>query len=248
MSDLTGRNIVITGASSGIGEALAIEAAQRGARVAIVARRADRLATVLERCQASSPKSTMVVADLSELDSIDALASTLIDSLDGRVDVLINNAGINRDDLLIQAEESDWDQVHEVTLNGAFLCTQAVLPIMVRQSEGHIVNISSYAGRCGVGGQSVYAAAKAGLLGLTLAIAREYGSQNIRVNAVLPGVLPTGMTQKLSQSQREVFRQQNVLGRFNDLGEVAAMVVFLCGTRNISGQVFQLDSRIAPWT
>ncbi len=166
----------------------------------------------------------------------------------GRIDVLINNAGINRDDLLIQAEESDWDQVHEVTLSGAFLCTQAVLPIMVRQSEGHIVNISSYAGRCGVGGQSVYAAAKAGLLGLTLAIAREYGSKNIRVNAVLPGVLPTGMTQKLSQSQREVFRQQNVLGRFNDLAEVAAMVVFLCGTRNISGQVFQLDSRIAPWT
>jgi 3-oxoacyl-[acyl-carrier protein] reductase len=94
----------------------------------------------------------------------------------------------------------------------------------------------------------VYAAAKAGLLGLTLAIAREYGSKNIRVNAVLPGVLPTGMTQKLSQSQREVFREQNVLGRFNDLAEVAAMVVFLCGTRNISGQVFQLDSRIAPWT
>ncbi len=166
----------------------------------------------------------------------------------GRIDVLINNAGINRDSLLVQADDEDWDRVHEVSVKGAFHCIQAVLPIMTRQSDGHIINISSYAGRCGVGGQSVYSAAKASLLGLTLATARETGAQNIRVNAILPGVLPTGITRNLSPSLWESFRKQNVLGRFNDLGEVASMVAFLCGTRNISGQIFQLDSRIAPWT
>ncbi len=171
-----------------------------------------------------------------------------IDARFGRIDVLINNAGINRDSLLVQADDEEWDRIHEVCVKGAFLCTQAVLPIMTRQSDGHIINISSYAGRCGVGGQSVYSAAKASLLGLTLATARETGAQNIRVNAILPGVLPTGITRNLSPSLWESFRKQNVLGRFNDLGEVASMVAFLCGTRNISGQIFQLDSRIAPWT
>jgi 3-oxoacyl-[acyl-carrier protein] reductase len=118
----------------------------------------------------------------------------------------------------------------------------------MRQRDGHIINISSHAGKGGARGQSNYAAAKAGLLGLTQSLARELGSRNVRANAVLPGVLPTRMTAKLSADQMEGFAAANALGRINSLDEVARFIVFLTGTQNISGQVFQLDSRIAPWT
>jgi 3-oxoacyl-[acyl-carrier protein] reductase len=119
---------------------------------------------------------------------------------------------------------------------------------MLRQRDGHIINIASFAGRAGAGGQSNYAAAKAGLLGLTQSLAREVGSCNVRVNAVLPGVLPTPMTARLTPGQWAALTGANVLGRINSLSEVARFLVFLAGMKNVSGQVFQLDSRIAPWT
>ena len=144
--------------------------------------------------------------------------------------------------------DSDWQDVLEVNLRGPFLCSQAALRPMLAQGDGHILNIASFGGRVGRAGQSNYAASKAGLLGLTQSLAREVGASNIRVNAVLPGFLRTGMTGELTETQLATHAAANALGRLNDLGEVARMVVFLAGMRNISGQLFQLDSRIVPWT
>jgi len=187
MSDLTGRNIVITGASSGIGEALAIEAAQRGARVAIVARRADRLATVLERCQESSPRSKMVVADLSDLDSIDALASSLIDALDGRVDVLINNAGVPKRKRTDEMTADDVEGVMALNYFSPVRLTLAMLPHMLERNSGDIVNVSSMGVHMAAFGVSAYSASKAALEFFTEGLYLELGKTNIRAHLFVPG-------------------------------------------------------------
>ncbi|CAB4575832.1 unannotated protein [freshwater metagenome] len=187
MSDLTGRNIVVTGASSGIGQALAIEAAQRGARVAIVARRADRLATVLKRCHESSPSSTMVVADLSELESIDALASTLIDSLDGRVDVLVNNAGVPKRKRTDQMTADDVEGVMAINYFSPVRLTLAMLPHMLERNSGDIVNVSSMGVHMAAFGVSAYSASKAALEFFTEGLYVELGKTNVRAHLFVPG-------------------------------------------------------------
>lgn len=166
----------------------------------------------------------------------------------GRVDMLVNNAGLARDAAIVQMKPTDWDQVLGANLKGAFLCSQAVLRPMLKQRDGHILNVTSFAARAGTRGQANYAAAKAGLIGLTESLAREVGARNIRVNAVLPGVLPTPMTAGLKPEVLAEFEHANTLGRLNSIAEVAHFIVFLAGTRNISGQLFQLDSRIAGWS
>jgi len=166
----------------------------------------------------------------------------------GGVDVLINNAGLAADQLLSRMEEAAWDRVLSVNLKGAFLCARAVLPEMIRRQRGHLIHIGSYSGRQGAAGQGNYAAAKAGLLGLSAALAREGGPHNVRSNVLLPGVLPTGMTATLPAAQLRAFANANVLGRINSVAEVARFAAFLARLENVSGQVFQLDSRIVPWT
>jgi 3-oxoacyl-[acyl-carrier protein] reductase len=185
--------------------------------------------------------------DVTNRKQIHAVVTEILDRWH-RIDVLINNAGVISDAPLAHMGDSEWDDVLSVNLKGAFLCSQAVLRPMLRQRNGHIINISSFSGRVGARGQANYAAAKAGLFGLTTSLAHEVGSRNIRVNAVLPGVLPTRMTSHLPQAQMNVFAQANALGRINSVEEVARFVAFLATTENISGQLFQLDSRIAPWT
>jgi 3-oxoacyl-[acyl-carrier protein] reductase len=155
---------------------------------------------------------------------------------------------VTADALSWQLSEEDWDRVLAVNLKGAFLCAQAALRPILRQRNGHIINIGSFSGRAGQLGQANYAAAKAGLIGLTESLAKEVGSRNVRVNAVLPGVLPTSMTAKLSEAQLAEYAAANALGRINSLTEVAQFIVFLATMQNVSGQVFQLDSRIARWT
>ena len=166
----------------------------------------------------------------------------------GRIDALINNAGTIADAPIWNVAADDFDQVLSVNLKGAFLCAKSVLRPMLRQREGHIVNVSSFSGRVGARGQTSYAAAKAGLFGLTTSLAQEVASRNIRVNAVLPGILQSRMTSHLTQEQMRAYAQANALGRINSPVEVAKFVVFLAGMQNISGQLFQLDSRIAPWS
>lgn len=187
MGDLIGKNIVITGASSGIGEALAIEAANRGARVAIVARRADRLADVLARCRVSSPTSTMVVADLAELDSLEGLAAELIASLDGRIDVLINNAGVPKRKRTDQMTADDVEGVMAINYFSPVRLTLAMLPHMLERNSGDIVNVSSMGVHMAAFGVSAYSASKAALEFFTEGLYVELGKTNVRAHLFVPG-------------------------------------------------------------
>ena len=241
MSDMVDspRVVLITGASGGFGCGLvkAFEAA--GWSVAAGYHR--------ENVHPESGQIHPVSLDVTDRVQADlAVAKTV--ARFGRLDVLINNAGLIADGPVWQIAEADWDRVLDVNVKGAFQCSRAVFRLMSKQRDGHIINIASFAARTGTAGQSNYAAAKAGLLGLTQSLAKEAGSRNVRVNAVLPGVLETPMTAGLSDERKAQLAEDNALGRWNDIAEVARFTVFLAGLQNVSGQLFQLDSRIAAWT
>ncbi len=165
----------------------------------------------------------------------------------GRLDVLINNAGVIADALLPRMSGAQWSEALDVNLKGAFQLSQAAIQPMIRQRDGHIINISSHSGTRGAAGQANYAAAKAGLIGLTQSLAKELGARNVRVNAVLPGLMQTDMTSGLSPDVQAAIEQANALGRINTVDEIARFVVFLTTMSNVSGQVFTLDSRIGRW-
>ena len=165
-----------------------------------------------------------------------------------RVDVLIVNAGLTRDGAVTGLAPEDFSEVVATNLRGAFLCARAALKLMVRQRSGHILLIGSRAGRHGTRGQSAYAAAKAGLVGLAQSIAKEYGGRNVRCNVVLPGFLETRMTAGLPAARREEVRAEHALGRFNTVGNAARAIAFLARLDHVSGQVFTLDSRVDRWT
>ena len=229
--------VLITGAAGGLGRGLVEAFAREGWRVAAGWHRAS-----------PPPQADFiwpVPLDVTDRAQAQKVAADVVARW-GRLDALVNNAGVTADQLLVQTSEADWDRVLDVNLKGAFLCSQAVLRQMLHQRDGHIINIASFAGRTGARGQAAYAAAKAGLLGLTTALAKEVGSRNVQVNAVLPGVLRTPMTASLSQDALNQFAAANALGRLNSVEEVARFIVFLASLQNVSGQLFQLDSRIAP--
>lgn len=233
------RVVLITGAAGGLGQALVDAFAAAGWQVVAGWHQAPLPSTqpnvFANRLDVTCPNSVG-----------DAFAATL--DRFGRLDVLVNNAGIARDALVAQMRDEDWQRVLDVNLKGAFRCAQAALRPMLKQRDGHILNIASFGGRVGRAGQANYAASKAGLLGLTQSLAKEVGSRNVRVNAVLPGFLRTRLVGDLSEEQLAAHAASNALGRLNELAEVARFVTFLAGMRNVSGQVFQLDSRIGPWS
>ena len=165
-----------------------------------------------------------------------------------RVDVLIANAGLTRDGAVTSLASEDFNEVVNANLRGAFLCSRSALKFMLRQRSGHIVLIGSRAARHGTRGQSAYAAAKAGLVGLAQSLAKEYGARNIRCNVVLPGFLETRMTAGLLPQRREDVRAEHALGRFNTVGNAARFIAFLARLDHVSGQVFTLDSRLDRWT
>jgi len=181
--------------------------------------------------------------DVREEEQIDAYFSRL-----ERLDVLIANAGLTRDGAVTALTPDDFNEVVNANLRGAFLCCRAALKLMVRQRSGHIVLIGSRAARHGTRGQSVYAAAKAGLVGLAQSLAKEYGGRNIRCNVVLPGFLETRMTAGLPAQRREDVRADHALGRFNTVENAARAIAFLAQLDHVSGQVFTLDSRMDRWT
>jgi len=187
MSDLAGKNIVITGASSGIGEALALEASSRSARVALVARRADRLTEVLRRCQESSPDSTMIVADLADLDGLESLATQLLASLDGRVDVLVNNAGVPKRKRTDQLTPEDVEGVMAINYFSPVRLTLAMLPHMLERNSGDIINVSSMGVHMAAFGVSAYSASKAALEFFTEGLYVELGKTNVRAHLFVPG-------------------------------------------------------------
>jgi len=230
--------VLITGASGGLGKALVAEFAEQGWRVVAASR---------QPLAAEAKHVWPLALDIINRKQAESVVEQVIQRWQ-RIDVLINNAGATADSSICEMEDEDFEKVLSVNLKASFICSQMVLRPMLRQRDGHIVNISSFSGRAGARGQANYAAAKAGLFGLTQSLAQEVGSRNIRVNAVLPGVLPTRMTSHLKPEQLEAFANANALKRINSVEEVARFIAFLVTTRNISGQLFQLDSRISPWT
>ena len=238
MSDGTRRVAVVTGAAGGLGAGIVAELARQGWSVAAGWHRREPNPAVGDVFA--------VPLDVTDVGSVQQAVDWVLERW-GRIDLLVNNAGIVSDALLARMEDPMWDRVLDVNLDGAFRCARAVVRPMMRQREGQILNITSYGGRVGRAGQANYAASKAALFGLTQSLASELGSRNIRVNAVSPGFLKTGLVADLTEEQLATHAAANTLGRLNEITEVARFVVFLAGMRNISGQLFQLDSRVTPW-
>jgi 3-oxoacyl-[acyl-carrier protein] reductase len=239
--------VFITGAAGGLGQALMREFAGHGYRVALGFHRTPVPVSELNELNELNGSTEVLLPvplDVTNKQNVRTAVAEVLERWE-RIDVLVNNAGLTIDKLLARLDDDDWSRVLDVNLKGAFLCSQAVLRPMLQQRFGHIVNIGSFSGQVGAAGQANYASAKAGLIGLTQSLAQEVGSRNICVNAVLPGVLATPMTAALPAESMAAFAEANALGRINDAIEVARFVVFLTTMRNVSGQVFQLDSRIA---
>ncbi len=236
---------VITGASRGLGReiALAFGSARNRVVVNYLSCRQDAK-SVADEISRSGGEAFVFQANVGITSEIEAMIHETVKQW-GRVDVLVNNAGVTKDGLLVRMSEHDWDDVMNVNLKGAFICIRAVSEIMMKQKGGHIINISSITGIRGREGQANYSASKAGLIGLTKAAAKELGRYNIKVNAVLPGYLPTDMGEKMSDPIRDRIIKDNALGRPNDPREVAEFILHLTTMNNVSGQVFNLDSRDA---
>ncbi len=240
---LEGRVAIVTGSGRGIGRAVALALARDGARLVIndVGDPAPAQAVVAE-IEALGSSAVVVLGDISQSTEVSALVERTVEHF-GQVDILVNNAGIARDNLLLRMSDSEWDQVLNINLKGAFLCTRAVLKYMLRQKWGRIINISSVVGIMGNAGQANYAAAKAGLLGLTRSAAKEMASRGITVNAVAPGFIDTGMTRALADKVQQQALGQIPVGRFGTPDDVAHAVAFLAAPESayITGQVVQVN-------
>lgn len=240
---LRGRVALVTGGSRGLGSAIAQALAAAGAAVAVNYRSGQEAAeSVVARIAGAGGTAVAVAGDVAEPAAIEALFESAQSQL-GPIEILVNNAGIAHDGLLLRMGVDDWDRVLDVNLRGAFLCSKAVLRGMIRRRWGRIVNVSSVVGLMGNAGQANYAAAKAGLLGLTRATAREVASRGITVNAIAPGFVETDMTATLSAAQRETVLREVPLERFAVPDEIAPSVVFFASdaAAYITGQVLTID-------
>ena len=235
---------IITGGSRGIGKAIAKKLAREGYQLVInyISEKTDLVSLKSELEQSGADKIIFVKTDVTQKDGCEQIAKTAIDEF-GKIDVLVNNAGITRDGLLMRMKEEDFDRVIEVNLKGTFQITKSVIPYMMKQRKGHIVNISSVVGISGNAGQANYAASKAGIIGFTKSIAKELASRNILANCVAPGFIKTDMTDVLSDSVKENIYAQIPLKKMGTADEVANAVYFLASDENtyITGQVLNVD-------
>ena len=239
---LAGRTAVVTGGTRGIGLAIARVLAEDGASVVVSGRDATRLDVAVKEIESLGGSALGVVADQSKREDCDRLLEAAKERF-GRIDVLVNNAGITRDQLLVRMKDDDWDQVMDTNLRGVFLMTRAAAKSMMRQRSGRIINIASTAGAMGNPGQVNYSAAKAGVIGLTKAAARELAHWNILVNAVAPGLIETDMTAAISAEARDGLLQQVPLKRMGAAREVAEVVRFLAGdgAAYVTGQTIHVN-------
>ena len=240
---LEGKIAVVTGASRGIGRAIALELARRGARVVVnYNRSAEAAAEVVAAIEAEGGEATAVQADVSDLAQARALVQAAQKTY-GRIDVLVNNAGVTRDQLILMMREDDWDTVIQVDLKSVFNTCKAAARAMVRQRYGRIVNISSVSGIAGQGGQTNYAAAKAGIIGFTKSLAKELGPRGITVNVIAPGLIPTDLTAVMPEELRQRAIDLTPLGRLGRAEEVAYAVAFLASDEAafITGAVLPVD-------
>jgi 3-oxoacyl-[acyl-carrier protein] reductase len=243
MIDLTGKAAIVTGGSRGIGKAIALRLAQQGADVCFSYRgNADAAAATQKEIEALGRKCVSVQADVTQPDAAEALVKAALDAF-AKVDILVNNAGITRDDLIMRMKPEDWRDVIETNLFGAFWTLKAVTRPMLRAKSGRIINITSVSGQAGQTGQANYSSAKAGLIGLTKAAARELASRSITVNAVAPGFVLTELTQDLNDDLKGQITERTPLGRFGTTDEVAYAVAFLASDEAayITGQVLAVD-------
>ncbi len=240
---LEGQVALVTGSSRGIGAAIARRLALAGAKIALNYNASLAAATeVMDSINADGGDAMIIAGDVADEFQAGQIIKAVITRF-GRIDILINNAGIHRDRLLLRMTPADFDEVLQVNLRGAFLCTKYVMPHFIRQHYGRVVNMSSVVGLTGNPGQSNYAAAKAGLIGFTKAVAREVASRNVTVNAVAPGYIATGMVGDLTEDQRSQILERIPMGRFGTSEDVAETILFLSskGAGYLTGQVLTVD-------
>ncbi|MHB8049857.1 MAG: 3-oxoacyl-[acyl-carrier-protein] reductase [Coriobacteriia bacterium] len=243
MSRLAGRVALVTGASRGIGAAVALRLAAEGASVVVnFAGRSDAAASVVSEIEQGGGSAIAVQADVSDSAACAALVDAAVARF-GRIDILVNNAGITRDGLLVRMSDDDWRSVIDTNLSGAFYLARSVGKLMMKQRSGSIVNMASVVGMMGNAGQVNYAAAKAGLIGMTKSTARELAGRGVRVNAVAPGFIATDMTDALPESAREAAVSSIAMGRLGTPEDIAAAVAFLASddAAYITGQVIAVD-------
>jgi 3-oxoacyl-[acyl-carrier protein] reductase len=243
----TGRVAIVTGATRGIGRAIALELARRGADVAFNFARSVEAAEGLKgELEGLGSRGLSFQCDVANTESAAEMVKQVKEEL-GRIDYLVNNAGITRDNLILRMKEADWDEVIDTNLKGAWNFAKAALRVMLRQEGGSVLNISSISGEVGMAGQSNYSASKAGMIGLTKALAKEVASRKVTVNALALGLVSTEMAGALDESYREKILAQIPLGRFAEPEEIAGIACFLLSddARYITGQVIQVDGGLA---
>jgi 3-oxoacyl-[acyl-carrier protein] reductase len=237
--DLTGKAAFVTGSTRGIGLAIAQALYQAGARIAVVGRDADRASTV---AKALGDRAVGLACDVAQGDQVTTAITAAEEAL-GSIDILVNNAGLTRDNILLRLSDDDWDAVLAANLKGAFHTTRAVIKGMMKRRSGRIINITSIVGLTGNKGQANYAASKAGLIGFTKSVAKEYASRNILVNCVAPGFIETDMTASLPDEARASLLEEIALGRLGRPEDVAGTVLFLASdlAAYVTGQVLVVD-------
>ena len=242
MFSLKDKVAVVTGASQGIGRATALALADAGANVGVAARSADKLASLVSEIEGAGGAAVAVPMDVADAGQVKAGFQQVLSRF-SRLDILVNNAAITRDTLALRMKLEDWDAVLRTNLTGAHLCIQQALGAMLKQRSGRIINLSSVVAQTGNAGQANYVASKAGLIGLTRAIAVEVASRNITVNAVAPGFIATPMTDVLSQEIKDKMKAMIPLGRFGSDKDIAAAIVFLASDEAsyITGQVLEVN-------
>ncbi|MEC4806123.1 MAG: 3-oxoacyl-[acyl-carrier-protein] reductase [Jaaginema sp. PMC 1079.18] len=244
LQTLRDRVAIVTGASRGIGKAIALELARVGATVVVnYARSSHGAEAVVAEITEAGGNAIAIQADVSRFDEANHLITHTKEEL-GRVDVLVNNAGITRDGLVMRMKLDDWQAVIDLNLTGVFLCTKAASSVMLRQKSGRIINIASVSGLMGIAGQANYSAAKAGVIGFSKAMAKELSSRGITVNVVAPGFINTDMTQELKEDYKQQVLKEIPLGRYGEPEDIAGMVRFLASdpaAAYITGQTFNVD-------
>ena len=242
MASLEGRVALVTGASQGIGRACALELAAAGASIAAAARNEEKLAQLVGEITSRGGQAAAFKMDVASEDDVKAAVKAAIERF-GKIDILVNNAGVTRDQLVMRMKRADWDAVLNTNLTGAYLCIQQVIGSMLKQRWGRIINIASIFGQIGQAGQANYSASKAGLIGLTKAVAREVASRNITVNAVAPGYIETAMTAVLTEDLKKKVLEMVPLGRAGSDHDVAQAVRFLASDEAayITGEVLNVN-------